>query len=580
MPKVDDLTILLKMKDKTAPAFKSLNKRLGGLSGLVGKLAKGFAAIGVAAASGFGAAVLRGQEFVREINAMSKALGIGRQEADALYQILKESNPTAQIDRVKEGVLTLTEAFFDARAESGPLFDLMKDFGAEIDFSVEGPREQLAEFLRVIKQLPTETERVGAAISVLGGDDAKDFLPLIRNIELADTRMQQLRGSIADVNGVLSEADYDRIDDATEATNRLNSEWEQFGKLANRIVAPAIEATSSIFADFIKGARIQLRAFLEDVGLLENRDRIQQIKTEISETTKLISARKDSIETLEGFDMSSSIMGNEQNALNIENSKNKVVELNNELNSLRLELEALSAQDTLPDIIDPPSAGTSSDSSSSSSSSSSSASTSSGSTVVEKIKSQADAARELAESYSVTSEQLKLFNADSIAAAQASQNMSSVLNSLGSAVGSLGEVFGKTKKSAKNFVAIQEILSLVSAYSAATQSLAAAPGGPFARFAAYASVLARGLAGYAAVKRAGRSLGSSGGSSGATTSTASTASTATNASITNQDRQQTTQGPNVTIQLSGRGRFESDMVEELAREMTRLGVLRGNVTIA
>ena len=587
MSKVDDLTILLKMKDKTGGAFKSLNKRFGALEGLAGKLAKGFAAVGAAAVSGFAAAVVSGQQFVSELNLMSTALGIGKREADALYQVLKESNPAAEIDKVKEGVLTLTEAFFDARAESGPLFDLMKDFGADINFNVEGPREQLAEFLRVMRQIPDETVRVGGAISVLGGDDAKAFLPLIRNVELLDERIGQLTGSIEDIPNIFSEEDIKALERAKLATDELDAEWENFGKTASVIVAPAIETTNRLFAEFIRGARQGLRDFLGELGIVENRDRITQINDELKESSQLIENLQGSISKRESFE---SGMFSSQNEKIIANQKARVTELTNGVSDLRLELKALTTDSTLPSVIEE--------------------STSNVSSIVEArvkkektVRERVNAAlaetafdlpgqstdlngaidvQKLGESYQVTSEQLKLFTADTDRAKAANQAFHSVLGSASSVVGSLGDAFAKTKKQAKIFVAIQEVLAVVSAYSAATQALASATApDPFTKFAAYASVLARGLAGVAAVKRAGSRIGASGGSSSSAASTASTtaSSTSVNTQAPAANQPQNNTGPNVTIQLSGNGRYGSDEVIELFEEMKRLGVL-GNVDFA
>ena len=590
MAKIDDLTILLKARDQTSGAFKSLNKRFGKMGGLVSKLAKGLVGIGAAAATGFGAAVMRGQEFVSELNSMSIALGLGKREADALYQILKQSNPAAQIDRVKEGVLTLTEAFFDARAESGPLFDLMKDFGADIDFNIEGPREQLAEFLRVMKQIPDETVRVGGAISVLGGDDAKAFLPLIRNVELLDERIGQLTGSIEDIPNIFSEQDIQALERAKLATDELNAEWELFGKTASVIVAPAIETTNSLFATFIRGARQGLRDFLGEIGLVENRDRITQVNDEMAQTRILIDRLNASIERQSNF---TGGLYSVQTAKNIELQRQKVADYTNDLSDLGLELKALTTP-VLPNVTAP---------SIDSPSTSSGLSDSEIRREIEKRK-----ARELAIEEGVVRslnderrrrqlqtqlpDDTRLTNilnderrrqqlqtvlppeiSSELSAANDSVNtFEDSLNSLASSFGTFGNAVGAgNEKAFRSFQQLQIAISTAAAFSAAITAAADPKLQGFAKLAAYTKVLGVLLGGVAqlkSVRLGGSSASASGG--GGSTSTTSTATPRIAQAPAQQDQQQNRQLVNITIQGSTDGKVDIEALDEALRQLGKV----------
>jgi len=291
MNKINDLTILLRMIDKTKGPFKKIESRMEKLGKKAKALSSGFKVIGVAAAAAFGAAIANGREIAKELNLMSSALGVSKREADALFETVREAAPTAEIDKVKEAVLTLQEGFFDARAESGPLFDLIKDFGVDIDLSLTEPKAQLEEFLRVLRQLPDDTIRAGAVISNLGADDAKPFLEFANNADKLDQAIIRLSGSIDDIPNVITQSQQENIDKATESAGKLSAAWDNFSEKAYAFIAPALTIINNGLSILIGWASAAVVKIGEFFGIFD--DNSDSAKNDITDLTSELKALTD-----------------------------------------------------------------------------------------------------------------------------------------------------------------------------------------------------------------------------------------------------------------------------------------------
>lgn len=254
MAKIDDLTILLKAKDQTSGAFKSLNKRFGKLSGLTRIAVRGMAAFGAAVGAAFSAAVANGATLNDELTRMKNSIGTTAKEADELYKIIREGAPTTNMEQLGEGLLTLKEGFFDARAESGPLFDLVRDFGADIDLGVESPREQLLEFLKAMREIPSATVRAGAAVANFGGEDAKSIITITNDVVLLDQTIERLSGTVRDLPSFITDAQIQRTQEAKDASVSLNNAWDDLSSNLYDLVSPALKRTSERMETFVKWA--------------------------------------------------------------------------------------------------------------------------------------------------------------------------------------------------------------------------------------------------------------------------------------------------------------------------------------
>ena len=221
--KVNDLEIIIKAKNEAQKAMGEVKKDLGDIEKLT-KIATGaMAGLGAGAVAGLGALALNGEQVAMQLKQMGVLLGTGTQEAGALFSVIREQNPTADIDALSDGVLTLNERFSEARVESGELFAFSKDFGFEFDATISGAREQTLEFLKALRQLPDENDRVTTAIAVMGDEGARQFNKIARDAELLDATIVGLE---TNVDGLFDAGAAQDIDDFAAATGRLDNSFD------------------------------------------------------------------------------------------------------------------------------------------------------------------------------------------------------------------------------------------------------------------------------------------------------------------------------------------------------------------
>ena len=269
--KLDDLTIFLKAVDKTKGVFGKVTKRLDKMGKVGGIITKIMGAIGAAALAGFTAAVAGGRTFNDELTRMSNSINTTTGEADKLYKIIKEGAPATNIDNLGEGLLTLKEGFFDAHAESGPLFDLIKDFGADIDLGLDTPREQLIAFLEVMQELPSDTDRAGAAVANFGGEDAKSIIKIANDAKTLHETIQLLKG-VGTLDSFISDIQLQNMEEAKDASNGLDAAWETLSTTAYSLVSPAFELLSKVATKVVEAATTGLRKMGELVGVFDTND--------------------------------------------------------------------------------------------------------------------------------------------------------------------------------------------------------------------------------------------------------------------------------------------------------------------
>ena len=272
MSKVDDLTILLKMVDKTKPAFTSISQRLGKLGKIAGPIGTAFKALGTILVGAFVAATANGKVLFDELNRMSNSINTTTQEADELYKIIREGAPATNLENLGEGLLTLKEGFFDAAAESGPLFDLIKDFGADIDLSLESPRDQLLEFLKAMREIPSTTIRAGAAVANFGGEDAKSIIKITNDTQTLNDTIARLEGTLNDIPDFISQIQLQNMEDAKNASNQLNNAWDSLSVSAYSLVSPALEFISNKLTTLTKWADSATRSFGKMIGVFDIED--------------------------------------------------------------------------------------------------------------------------------------------------------------------------------------------------------------------------------------------------------------------------------------------------------------------
>lgn len=561
--KATDLTILLKAVDKTKSAFGTLETRMGRIGKIAKTVGKAIAGIGAAAAAGFGKASAHGRELFEELGAMGRILGTTTQEADGLVLAIRQFVPGAGIERVRESLLTLEEGFFDAHAESGPLFDLMKDFGANIDFNVEGPRQQLVEFLKVLRQLPKESDRTGAAIANLGGDDAKALIPLIRNIESIDSLILTLSGNIENIPGIISEADQAELDRYTRSTNVLSDAWDRLGKEAFKLVDGPLASINETLAGITNRITDNIQRNTNAFSVFTKRVReYLGLQNEINPSGLLPAGQDDAISSFTG-DTAPEIE-EDPNRRIIDDLRRRLSQAEQDLASARIP-----PVPSIAPVLESPN-GSLSDADFAELAASQRPTADLDLLDIENEQAQLfaffSASTEAAQMMrDTTAEALAEIPFGVEAANTSFEDFGSTVNSVGSIINSFGSLAGRgADKAFKTFQQLQIAIGTAASISAALQVFGSIENPTFAqKIAAYGAALAKGLAAVAQIKQIRVGSGSTTAGANSIGGSAPSNQTVIGGNAPEIDRNNNQPRRNVTVNIQGNGLFTPEAIEGL-----------------
>lgn len=264
MNRLDDLTILLNLVDKTKAGFSAVQGRMTKLQKASALLRKTFIGLGAALKATFVAGVANGSRLTDELVTMARQINLTLRETQALFLAVSEADGSANLDNLTEAALTLKERFADAATGAGPLFNLMNDFqGFNLNLGVDNVTQQLANFLEQVGKLPTANDRIFALKEVLGDEDARPFFNVINNTEKLNALIVDLRRNIEDVPDLFSAEDEARIISVKAQSGALAREWKILSVELFALFAPLVELSQLLAEQLVKFARFT-------VGGLEN----------------------------------------------------------------------------------------------------------------------------------------------------------------------------------------------------------------------------------------------------------------------------------------------------------------------
>lgn len=596
MAKKDDLTIFLRAQDKTKKAFASVGTNIKKLKSLLGPVVKGFAAI-TAGVGLVGAALIKtfrsNAPYIDALGKTADKLGVTTEKLQAYRDAAEFAGiGNASLDTsFQRFIRRLGTAATGTGATNKELIKL--GINAK-ELAAQGPAQAFETILDKIKAVESQTERVRLAFAFFG----KEGVDLVRlttdAISKSEMQMDALGLSISRIDSA-------RVEMANDAIKRLGDISDGVGRRitanmsgAVTVLTDRIIGAASSFLGLRKSSTNASETILIGVGKVVDAFRLFLTSIDLIR----IGFTKLSIGVLKfGQDVSSALsdkllggLAKFDNQLGVFAQgmidagagtgvfSEKINELDKDLLAINTRIRDRASGGSFTDALLGDLAAV--DAQAKTTAAELERLRTLSPTGVGDTSSLVGSGEAANEAYKVTSEQLKLFTVDTDAAAASSEALKTVMGNTASALGTLANSFAKTRSQARTFVAIQQALAVVSAYSAATQALAdiTSPT-PFQKFAAYSSVLAQGLAAVAAIKRAGASIGASGGASVSTVDTsASSSSTSTSATVQSQNDSSQPQG-DLVINLSGRGRLSSDIVEEIGQELVRSGRFR-NVRVA
>ena len=600
MARLDDLTILLTMVDKTGKAFKSVDKKMARLQKLSFVVGGAVKKMGKVIGATFVAAAVKGAMFTNGLMGMSRSTNETIRETQALFLAVQQATPSATIDSMSEAMLTLKERFADAAIGTGPLKGLIDDLeGFTLDLSVDNERDQLADFLEQVAKLPKANQRIFALKEVMSDTEANMFLPAVNgDIEKLDALLVNLRTNIEDLPNIMSASDAQNAKDTKDEVSKLNIAWQNFSNVVYQLVAPALGAIVKLFTWALNKATVLTEKIktmfkigqdsAEDILSFDdpttNQSREEQLAT-IQKRINLIQDETKEKQRLQEITAKDDYGRSLQlaRAAEMKKQENKLAEDLNLLLQRRIELEAMVFDSNVggdaPVIniptLDPVGENPTADQPQFESQGDSleqgymAARVSEMQEAMEAMQQMRDSvAAGIIENAALVREALAKAETE---AQERAIKIQGALLSVGNAFGQMADLAAtKSEKSFKVFKRIQIALATVAAYSAAVQSLGEAKGDPLLRIAAYAQILSVGL-GAIGQMRAVNVGGSGGGSAGTTPAAGAESAQTTARGGTLQ--QETPRAGKVILQMEGRDRtYDDNDIQNIADGLQRLGI--------
>ena len=232
--------------DKAGTKAKGFGKSVGGANSGMKKMI-GVAAIAAAGMAALGKAIGKVSDAMKRLDEVAKkarALGITGQD-------LMEFQHAAELAGVQAGSFTsalqkMQKNIGDAIAGIGLAKDSLALVGLEIgDLAKLDASEQFLAIADKISKIENASERAAVATSIFGRAGA-DLIPLmIQGSDAIRAQMEDLRL----LQGVMSEADFQAIEDANDAWTRLGKVMDGVWNKVAVEVAPAFEGLVNIMID-------------------------------------------------------------------------------------------------------------------------------------------------------------------------------------------------------------------------------------------------------------------------------------------------------------------------------------------
>lgn len=232
--------------DKAGTKAKGFGKSVGGATGGMSKMI-GVAAIASAGMAALGKAIGKVSDAMKRLDEVAKkarALDISGQE-------LLEFQHAAELAGVQAGSFTsalqkMQKNIGDAIAGIGLARDSLALVGLEIgDLAKLDASEQFLAIADKISKIENASERAAVATSIFGRA-GQDLIPLlVQGGDAIRAQMEDLRV----LQGVLSKADFDAIQDANDAWTRLGKVMDGVWNKVAVEVAPAFEGLVNLIID-------------------------------------------------------------------------------------------------------------------------------------------------------------------------------------------------------------------------------------------------------------------------------------------------------------------------------------------
>ena len=245
----NEVRIALTAQDKTAAAFASVRRGLGGIQTAASQLRSALGTIGLAASAfGLGRLVIDIAQFGDELNTAAKKAGVGGKAISELAYAAQQSN--VELSALSVALRKMQQGLSEAASGTGEARTALKALGLNIrDLRTLAPEKQFELLADRISQLRDPADRTRAAIMLFGRAGA-DLLPLMED---GAAGIRKLREEAQKIGQSFSTEQLQKLEDLNDSIDRMKASARAAAVEVGGRLAPSIQALFDTITGLVSG---------------------------------------------------------------------------------------------------------------------------------------------------------------------------------------------------------------------------------------------------------------------------------------------------------------------------------------
>ncbi len=246
--RLDDLTINLRMVDKTAGAFRSLSSRVRNLEKAFVKVKIAAAAISVAAiavGTALASVFSNRAPYLDNLGKTADTLGLGVEQLQAFRREAELSG--ISVDTLDKSLLKMNRNIGEAISGTGAAADALEDLGLDANtLATLNPEEAFTRITDALRDVPTLAQRSSLAMDIFGKKGAEV-------LRITGDGLSNANDELEEFGLKLTRVDIAGIEAANDAIFKVQQNFTGVKDVLTARLAPVVVAVSNLILDMSKG---------------------------------------------------------------------------------------------------------------------------------------------------------------------------------------------------------------------------------------------------------------------------------------------------------------------------------------
>lgn len=249
----NEVRIALTAQDKTAAAFSSVKRGLGGIQTAAGQVRSAFATLGLAVgAFGLGRLALEVAQFGDDLNKAAKKAGVSGEAISELAYAAQQSG--VELAALSTALRKMQQGLSEAASGTGEARTAIAALGLNLgQLRALAPEKQFELLADRISQLRDPADRTRAAILLFGRAGA-DLLPLMED---GAEGIRKLREEAQQIGQSFSRDQLQKLEDLNDAIDRMKSSARAAAIAVGGELAPSLQAFFDTVTGLVSGNVIE-----------------------------------------------------------------------------------------------------------------------------------------------------------------------------------------------------------------------------------------------------------------------------------------------------------------------------------